>query len=165
MKMDSKKIAICGVFTALAFIFAYVEMLVPIPLGIPGIKLGLANCCIILILYKFGIAEALIINLARIVLSSILFGNATSFMFSLCAGMISTIIMILLKKINKFSITAVSITGGVTHNIIQIIVAIFILDSSAIIYYLPVLIITGCVTGALIGLLGGYITFRLNRLN
>lgn len=153
-------IAVCGVLTALAMIFSYIESLIPIPLPIPGIKLGVANIAVLTVLYIVGWREALIINVIRISLTAVLFGNLNSFLFSMAGGMLSILAMIILKHL-KFSMTGVSVAGGVAHNIGQIVAAIYIMGSSAIIYYLPVLIITGVFTGIIIGILGVLITERV----
>ncbi len=162
MSKKTKIVALCGVFTALAFIFSYVEMLLPISLGIPGIKLGLANCCAIVLIYLVGGLEAAVVNGIRVILANVLFGNFSSFLFSLAGAVLSMVAMLLLKKTKIFSPVAVSVTGGVMHNIGQIIAAVFIMENAAIAYYLPVLLITGIITGAVIGILA---TVVINRLS
>lgn len=161
--MKNQRIAFCGIFTALAMIFSWVEMSFPISVGIPGIKLGLANGCIIVILYFFGWREAFLVNLLRISLTGLLFGNFTSFLFGFTGGMLSLAVMAGLKQTGYFSITAVSIAGGVVHNIGQIAVAVLLMENSAIAYYLPVLLIAGVTTGAVVGFLGSLITRRLKK--
>lgn len=161
MSKKTKIVALCGVFTALAFIFSYVEMLLPISLGIPGIKLGLANCCAIVLIYLVGGLEATVVNGIRVILANVLFGNFSSFLFSLAGAVLSMAAMLLLKKTKIFSPVAVSVTGGVMHNIGQIIAAVFIMENAAIAYYLPVLLITGIITGAVIGILA---TVVINRM-
>ena len=151
MNNNSRRIAVCGVLTALALIFSYIEALIPIPIGIPGVKLGIANIAIIAVIYIVGDTEAIIVNLLRIVLIGILFGNLYSFLFSLAGGMLSVILMILVKKTKKLSMVGVSIIGGVTHNIGQIVAAVFLMDNVAIAYYLPILIVAGVITGIVIG--------------
>lgn len=158
-----RRITICGVLTALAMIFSYIESLIPIPVPIPGIKLGIANIAIITVLYIVGTWEAIAINLLRITLTAILFGNMNTFLFSMAGGMLSILIMILLKRIGKFSMIGVSIVGGVSHNIGQIIAAVILMDSSAIAYYLPVLFVAGIITGVVIGIVGGMVTTRVLR--
>lgn len=158
-----RRITICGVLTALAMIFSYIESLIPIPVPIPGIKLGIANIAIITVLYIVGTWEAIAINLLRITLTAILFGNMNTFLFSMAGGMLSILVMILLKRIGKFSMIGVSIAGGVSHNIGQIIAAVILMDSSAIAYYLPVLFVAGIITGVVIGIVGGMVTTRVLR--
>lgn len=153
-KLLIKRIALCGVMTALALVFGYIEHLVPFPIGIYGIKIGLANLVVVVMLYTMNWKSALIINLARIFLSFLLFGSATSLIYSLCGGILSFLVMLLIKSIKKpsFSVVGVSICGAICHNIGQILAAIFLLDELRIGFYLPVLIAVGALTGTLIGL-------------
>ena len=150
-------IAMCGVLTALAMIFSYIESIIPVPIPVPGIKLGVANIAVITILYTLGIKEAVIINILRISLTAMLFGNLNSFLFSIAGAVLSMVTMIVLKKIDSFSYIGVSVSGAIMHNVGQIIAAIFIMGSSAIIYYLPVLIIAGVITGIIIGIVSGIV--------
>lgn len=158
------KVAYFGVFTALALIFSYVETLVPLPIGIPGVKLGLANLMIIIALYKMGIKEAFALSVVRIVLSGFIFGNLFSIIYSLAGGMFSLIVMVLLKKGNHFSLLGISIAGGVFHNVGQLIMAAIVLESLSIGYYFPVLLLSGMATGLLIGIVSGEMLKRLNRI-
>ena len=153
-KLLIKRIALCGVMTALALVFGYIEHLVPFPIGIYGIKIGLANLVVVVMLYTMNWQSALIINLVRIFLSFLLFGSATSLIYSLCGGILSFLVMLLIKSIKKpsFSVVGVSICGAICHNIGQILAAIFLLDELRIGFYLPVLIAVGALTGTLIGL-------------
>ena len=110
--MHGRKVAIFGVFTALALIFSYVELLIPINFGIPGAKLGLANLMTVLVLYKMGIKEALALSVTRIILSGFMFGNLFGILYSLSGGLLSFLVMVLLKKSDRFSVAGVSIGGG-----------------------------------------------------
>ncbi|MEQ2535755.1 Gx transporter family protein [Lachnospira hominis (ex Hitch et al. 2024)] len=159
----TQKLALCGVLTALAMIFGYIESVISVPLPVPGIKVGLPNIAIITILYVVGIKEAVAVNLIRITLTAVLFGNLNSFLFSMSGAVLSMIIMIILKRIQFFSSVGVSVAGGVFHNIGQIIAAVFIMGSGAIVYYLPVLMITGTVTGAVIGIVSAMVVKRTER--
>jgi len=161
MNKKSKRVAVCGVLTALAMIFSYIEALIPIPIGIPGVKLGIANIAIIAVIYIVGDADAVIVNFLRIVLTGILFGNFYSFLFSLVGGMLSVILMILFKKTKKLSMVGVSMIGGVAHNVGQIVAAVFLMDNAEIAYYLPILIVAGVVTGIIIGCVGQLVTKRI----
>ena len=138
--------------TSLAITFGYIEHLIPLPFGIYGIKLGLANLVVVIMLYSLNTYSAFTINMIRIILCSMLFGTFTSFWYSLLGGILSFIIMIIIKKTDKFSPMGVSICGAIAHNIGQIAVAIILMEEFKIAFYLPVLLITGTVTGALIGL-------------
>ena len=121
-------IAMCGVLTALAMIFSYIESIIPVPIPVPGIKLGVANIAVITILYTLGIKEAVIINILRISLTAMLFGNLNSFLFSIAGAVLSMVTMIVLKKIDSFSYIGVSVSGAIMHNVGQIIAAIFIME-------------------------------------
>lgn len=148
-----QSIALCGVMTSLAIVFGYIEHLIPMPFGIYGIKLGIANLVVITMLYTLGACSAFTINMLRIILCSMLFGSFTSFWYSLVGGLLSFAVMWILKRTNKLSPMGVSICGAVAHNIGQIIVAVILLDEFKIALYLPVLLITGAITGAIIGLI------------
>ena len=161
----AKKIAFCGMLTALAMIFSYVEALVPISIGIPGIKLGLANLVVLTALYYMRPHEVLLVSAARILLMGVLFGNGMSVIYSLAGGLLSFLVMLILIKAGGFSMIGVSIAGAVSHNTGQILAAAFVLQSFSVFYYLPVLIIAGIITGFLIGILSKRISDILgNRL-
>ena len=138
--------------TSLAIVFGYIEHLIPLPFGIYGIKLGLANLVVIVMLYALNTYSAFTINMIRIILCSMLFGTFTSFLYSIVGGLLSFTIMLIIKKTDKFSPMGVSICGAIAHNIGQISVGIILMEEFKIALYLPVLLITGALTGALIGL-------------
>ena len=149
----AQKVATTAIMVALAMIFSYVEALIPINFGIPGIKLGLANLVVVVSMYLLNVPLAALISLVRILLSALLFGNLASLLYSLAGGFLSFVVMALLKKVKGFSVIGVSIAGGICHNIGQILTAWFMLGSFKIVYYLPVLIIAGALTGLIIGIL------------
>lgn len=161
MQKNTVQITLGGVLTALAMIFSYIESMIPIPVPIPGIKLGIANIAIITVLYVLGSRQAVLINLLRITLTAVLFGNFNSFLFSMAGGIFSLAVMILLKHMKAFSIIGVSVAGGVCHNIGQITAAVFLMNTSAIYYYLPVLLVAGIITGIVIGVAGGLVIQRV----
>ena len=158
------KVAFFGVFTALALIFSYVESLIPIHMGIPGVKLGLANLIVVIALYKMRIKEVYMLSIVRIVLTGFMFGNLFAILYSLAGGMLSLTMMHVLKKINRFSVYGVSIAGGVFHNIGQLIMAMIVLESVSIGYYFPVLLISGLVTGFAIGVVSNEMLKRLKKI-
>lgn len=147
--------------TALAMIFGYIEFLIPINFGIPGMKLGLANLVVTVAIYTIRPGEAFLINIVRILLSNLLFGNGMSLIYSLAGGLLSFAVMLLFTKIKDFSVYGVSIAGGVTHNIGQILAACVVLSNLTITYYLPVLLISGAITGFIIGFLSARIIPRV----
>ena len=127
-KISAKAVALCGVMTALAIVFGNIEHLIPMPFGIYGLKLGLANLAVVIALYSLNEYYAISINATRIILCSILFGSFTSFWYSFVGGILSFAVMALIKKINKFSLIGVSVCGAIAHNAGQIIVAIIITE-------------------------------------
>ena len=159
------KVAYFGVFTALALIFSYVESLIPFHIGIPGVKLGLANLIVVVALYKMGTEEAYALSVARIVLSGFLFANLFSIIYSLAGGMLSLTVMVFLKKKGWFSVYGVSLAGGVTHNVGQLLTAMLIVETFSVSYYLPVLLVAGAITGLVIGILAEAMLKRLAGLD
>ena len=160
--MKTKKIATFGMLIALAMIFSYIESILPINLGIPGIKLGLANILTIVSLYLIGVRGAVFVSLLRIILVGLTFGNGSAMLFSLSGGICSLVCMVLVKEIKIFSVYGVSMVGGVMHNVGQILMAMRVLDESKILSYLPVLVISGVLTGMVIGLIAGQVIDRIH---
>lgn len=158
------KAAYFGVFTALALIFSYVETLIPIHIGIPGVKLGLANLIVVIALYRMGVREAYVLSVVRVILAGFLFGNLFAILYSLAGGLLSLTVMVFFKKTEKFSVLGVSMAGAVFHNIGQLIMAAIVLESLSITYYLPVLMISGIVTGLLIGIVANEMLKRVRSL-
>ena len=159
-----KNIALMGMTAAAAIVLGYLESLIPMFAAIPGIKIGLANLAVISALYLWGFKEAAAVSLVRILVLGFLFGNMMSIFYSLAGAFLSMAVMALLKKTGKFSIVGVSIAGGVFHNIGQILLAACIVETYSVVYYLPVLMISGIIFGVIIGFVGGIITKRLNRI-
>ena len=155
------RVAYFGVFTALALIFSYVESLIPIQLGIPGVKLGLANLIIVIALYKMRLSEVFLLSIVRILLSGFLFGNYFSILYSLAGGLLSLAVMALLKKTGDFSVMGISMAGGVFHNVGQLVVAMMVVETFSVGYYLPVLLVAGLVNGFIIGVAAGEMLKRL----
>lgn len=162
MKNRKNRAAVFGVFTALALIFSYIELLIPINFGIPGAKLGLANLVIVIVLYKTDWKEALLLSVVRIILAGFLFGNLFGILYSLAGGIFSLAVMALLKKTGAFSVIGVSMAGGVSHNVGQLIMAMLIVETYAVGYYLPALLIAGLITGTVIGIAGKEMLKRLD---
>lgn len=146
-----RKTALYGLLVALAFIFSYLESLLPLSIGIPGIKLGLANLVVLLTLYLLGDGSGLAVALLRIFLTGLTFGNPTMMVYSLAGGLLSWGMMVLCRRCGAFSIAGVSIAGGVSHNIGQLAIAAAATGTPQIVWYLPVLLLAGLLTGGLIG--------------
>lgn len=158
------KLATYGLLIALAMILSYVEAQIPAFFVVPGMKLGLTNIVVLFALYRIGYKSAFFVNLLRILLVSMLFGNGMSLAYSLAGGMLSTLVMMLLKRSGKLKIVTVSIVGGICHNVGQILVAIVILQTTALAWYLLVLWFSGLASGLVIGLIGGEMVKRLNKI-
>ena len=162
MKKKSQKIALLGLCTAIAMVFAWVEaQLPPLYAAVPGIKLGLPNIVIIFVLYRMGLKEAAAVSFVRIVAVSLLFGNPMTFAYSVAGGFLSLLVMTLLRKMNFLSTVGVSVAGGVMHNVGQILMAMLLLGTAELGYYLIVLAVTGTVSGIFVGLCGSFAVRRV----
>lgn len=161
MKITSKKTSLYGMLLALAMILSYVEALIPINIGVPGVKLGLPNIVTVIGMYSLGPIPTLIISFLRIILVSFMFGNTMTLAYSLAGFGLSFLTMLILLKIGGFHMTVVSVTGGVMHNVGQLAAAVLLLHSEILFLYLPVLLIAGVAAGAVIGLVSGLITDRI----
>lgn len=160
--MKQKKIAYMGLFAAIAIIFGYVESLIPFFAGIPGIKLGLANLSVLFILETYTWKEAALVSMVRILVIGFMFGNMFSILYSMAGAALSLTVMTLMKRFSGFSILGVSVAGGVSHNIGQLIIAALIVENTSLFYYAPVLLISGVITGILIGILTREVTKRIH---
>ena len=158
------KVAVFGVFTSLALILSYVELLIPINFGIPGMKLGLANLLVVILLYKGCPRDALLLSVIRILLSGLIFGNMFSIFYSLGGGLLSLAVMVFLKKTGQFTVAGISIGGGASHNVGQLLVAMFVVQTYQVGYYLPVLLSAGVITGAVIGILSAEVLKRTQSI-
>lgn len=160
----SKAIAFTGICTALALILAYIEILIP-PIfpAVPGIKMGLPNIIIVFLLYRRGPVSAIVVSLLRTVLVTILFGNGMAFMYSLAGSVLSLIVMVLLQKLNFLSTVGVSVAGAIAHNLGQTLMAMILLDTSEIAYYMVVLTVAGTIAGVFIGICGSLLIKRVPK--
>lgn len=149
---------------ALALIFSYIETLIPFQIGIPGVKLGLANLVIVIALYRMPVGEVYLLSGVRVVLTGFLFGNLMSILYSLAGGIFSLTVMWGMKRIRSVSILGVSIAGGVFHNVGQLLAAALMVETYGVFSYLPVLLISGLLTGFVIGLAAGEMLKRIRSL-
>ena len=154
--------ALYGMLIALAFVLSFVETMIPISLGIPGVKLGLANLVTVVGLYTVGAGGTVFISLLRIVLTGFTFGNLFAMLYSLGGWSFSLLIMVYCKKKEWIGTTGVSILGGVGHNIGQVCVAALVVRQAGVFFYLPMLLIAGTAAGLVIGVLGGMIINRIS---
>ena len=166
MRHTSRKLAYLGLCTAVVLILAYVEVLLP-PLtsAVPGIKLGLPNIAIIFVLYRYGVRYAAMVSFVRIAVVSILFGNPMTFAYSAAGAILSLLVMAILRRMDVLSTVGVSVAGGVFHNVGQILMAMWLLGTAELGYYLIVLAITGTVSGIFVGLCGGMAVKRIPMRN
>ena len=159
--MKPKQIALTGLLIALALILSYLESLVPMSFAIPGIKLGLPNLVIVFALYRLRPRTAAAISLLRVALVALLFGSALSLAYSAAGAVCSFLVMLLLKRTGRFGCTGVSVAGAVTHNLAQIAAAALLLETGALAWYLPVLLLSGTLAGVCIGLLSALLVRRI----
>ncbi len=165
MRKKTRKVALLGVLTSVALVLSYLEALLPpISTAVPGIKMGLPNIIIIFILYKFGLKDAVIVSFIRVFIVALLFGNVMTLSYSVAGAVLSLVLMTLFKKINLFSQIGVSIIGGISHNLGQILVAIFLFDTIQIGYYMIVLSVTGTIAGVLIGIISSILVKKLEKV-
>ena len=161
-RFGAKRIAILGIMCALAMVMSYLEHFIPTPH--PAIKIGLPNIIIVFILYRIGVPEAFMVSVIRVILTSLLLGTiGSSLPYGLAGALLSLTLMIILKSLKVFSAVTVSIVGGVSHIIGQVLVACLILGSSKIAYLLPALSITAIVSGALVGIAGSLLIKRIKK--
>lgn len=159
----NKKVAHLGIFLSLALICSYIESLIPFYFGVPGMKLGLTNIVVVYVMYTMTPVDALIISILRVLVSGFLFGNGFSMIYSLCGAVLSFVVMLILYLMKKFKLITVSVFGGMFHNVGQIIVASVIVSNYNVLYYLPILLVAGFITGLLIGIISQEIIFRVKR--
>ena len=165
-RIRTKKMTVLALCTSVALILSYVEFLLPaIFVSVPGIKMGLPNIAILLVLYRIGEKEAAAVSFVRLVISTMLFGNFTSFVYSLAGAVLSLGVMILLKKSDMLSTLGVSVAGALMHNVGQVLVAMALMHTSEIGYYMIVLAITGIISGIFVGICGAYVFKKVSKID
>ena len=155
--MNTKRITEFGLLLAVSLVLAYFENLLPVMIAVPGVKLGLANIVTMLILYRSGLKNAIFLMTLRVVMAGFLFSGIVGILYSFAGGLLSILVMSLAKRFSFFSTFGVSILGAVFHNAGQIIIAVFVIENIHILYYFPVL----CLSGIVSGFLTGYLSFLL----
>ena len=158
--MNTKKLTTLGLSVALALILSYVESLLPPLVAVPGVKVGLPNVVILFLFYRYGWKEAGTVSLVRLLLTAALFTGFAAFLYGLSGAALSLLGSALLKRTDRFSPLGISVAGGVLHNLGQIAMAALVLDSGYIFAYLPILLLSGTVAGALVGLLAAILLRR-----
>lgn len=151
MRRDTKRIALCGILLSMMLVLGYVEHLIPVAAGVPGIKLGLSNGVLIFAVYMLGIPTAFLLMVLKVLLSGFLFGGVSAMMYAFAGGVLSVAAMAGLSKVKGLHPVTVSMVGGVMHNVGQISLAMIILQSSNLMGYMAILMIAGLVSGALTG--------------
>ena len=154
-------IAQLGMFIAVAMVFSYIESFIRIDIAVPGIKLGLANLAVLFILDRYSAKEAALVSVVRILVIGFMFGNLFSILYSMAGAALSLTVMNLLKKHSGFSLIGISVAGGVTHNIGQLIVAMIVVSNTSLMVYAPALLVAGVLAGILIGVLTKEVVGRL----
>lgn len=161
--MSARKLVFFSILIAQAMVLSFIEQFIPLPVAIPGAKIGLANLVTLIVLYKFGFKPAFSILIGRIFLISFLFGNFAMLWYSLAGGLLALITMALSKRF--FSMIGVSILGALMHNVGQVCIAAMVIANLKIAYYLPVLLLIAIPTGLFIGLTGRYLLSALKKLD
>ena len=159
--MNTKKLTTLAVTVAVAMILSFVESRIPPIVPIPGVKVGLANIAVIFALYKMGWREAITVSLVRVALVALLFGSVVSLAYSFAGAILSLSLMIILRKIGIFTEVAVSVVGGITHNIGQILVAFLLLETEVVFYYLPFLMVSGVIAGIGVGVVSALLVKKV----
>lgn len=164
MQWHSKtgRITTLAMLGAVALVLSWIDSMIPVSAALPGAKLGLANLSVLMGLYLLGPGPGAVLCLLKILLSTFLFGNAFSFFYALSGGILSYLVMLVLKK--QCSIVFVSVMGGLFHNLGQLLVAAVVLETAGLLAYLPVLLLCGLGAGCAVGLLGGILAARLKRI-
>ena len=155
-----RRLCTYALLCAVCMIIGYIESLFELSFIAPGVKLGLANAVSCVLIFTGDIKGAFYVNLSRILLSAFLFSSPVSLAFALSGGVVSLIIMALLSINKSFSVIGISIAGGAAHNTAQCIAGLFFVGKG-VLYYLPVLLITGALSGAFIGFLSLLILKRI----
>lgn len=160
-KVPARRAAVYGLLLALSLVLSYLERLIPLDLGVPGVKPGLANIVTMLMLYTAGTRAAFSVSVLRIVLAGLSFGNPFAMFYSFCGFLLSFCSMVLLKRTNRFGTIGVSAVGGVMHNVGQLLCAAYLVKTPYVFTYFGVLFPAGVIAGIFIGILGGMLTKRL----
>ena len=155
--MKAKQVAQFGILTAAALVLGWVERLFPIAPGIPGVKLGLGNTVLLYAIYMMRPPDALLLMVVKVVLSGFLFSSISGMLYSFAGGLLSLGVMLLLQRVLRTNIVVVSVGGALAHNMGQILVALVFVLSRAVLSYVPVLVISGFITGLLTGIVAKYV--------
>ncbi len=160
----TRRIALCGLLIAMMLVLGFVESRIPINAGIPGIKLGLSNGVLIFAVYMLDIPTAWLLMVLKVMLSGLLFGGFNTIMYALAGGVLSMLAMTLLSKVRGMHPITVSMVGGVMHNVGQVTLAMILLHTQQLLYYMAVLILVGLICGALTGIVASSVMKHLKAI-
>jgi heptaprenyl diphosphate synthase len=160
----TRRIALCGLLIAMMLVLGFVESRIPINAGIPGIKLGLSNGVLIFAVYMLDIPTAWLLMVLKVMLSGLLFGGFNTIMYALAGGVLSMLAMTLLSKVRGMHPITVSMVGGVMHNVGQVALAMILLHTQQLLYYMAVLILVGLICGALTGIVASSVMKHLKAI-
>jgi len=164
MSKKTKRLTTLSALVAVAMILSYLESLLPPLVAVPGVKVGFSNIATVVTLYILGAPSAIAVSVVRVLLSSLLFGNAASLIYSLSGAALALAFMLLLKRLSVFSEVGVSIAGGVAHNAGQIIAACLLMENAGIAAYLPPLVVSGTLAGIAVGAVSALLVKRLSKM-
>lgn len=160
----TQRIALCALLIAMMLVLGYVESQIPIDASIPGIKLGLSNGVLIFAIYMLDIPTAWLLMMLKVMLSGLLFGGFNTIMYALAGGVLSMIAMSVLSRVKGIHPITVSMTGGVMHNVGQVTLAMILLHTNQLLYYMAVLILVGLLCGALTGIVASSVMKHLKTI-
>jgi len=160
---QARRIALCGMLLALMLVLGFVESQLPVAAGIPGIKLGLSNGVLIFAVYMLNVPAAYMLMGLKVLLSGLLFGSPSAMMYAFAGGLLSLTVMVLLSRIKGLSPVVISMVGGLSHNVGQVALAMVILNTPKLVYYMAVLMVVGMITGLATGLAANGIINRFRK--
>ena len=159
----TRRLVFLAMTVAVAMVLSFVESQIPAFVAVPGVKVGLANLAVIFALFVFGTWEAFAVSLVRVLLVSLLFGNAVGWLYSLSGAVLSLCVMLLFRRVGRFSVVGISVAGGVAHNVGQILAAMAVLRSEGVLFYLPPLLLSGVISGTVIGIASALLVERVGK--
>lgn len=160
-----QQVALSGLLTSLMLVFGFIERQFPLPVPVPGIKLGLANSVLLYALYMLGIRQTIVLMLLKSLMSWLIYMNLSAMLYSFAGGVLSVAAMILVSRMKGVSLIGVSALGAVFFNVGQILVAVLMLNTpQLLVTYLPILMISGVVTGVLTGIVAQMVMKHLKTI-
>lgn len=162
---NARRVALSGILTGLMLVFGFIERQFPLPVPVPGIKLGLANSVLLYALYMMDIRETIVLMLLKALMSWLIYMNMSAMLYSLAGGVLSLAAMLLIHRVKGVSVVGVSALGAVGFNVGQILMAVWVLGTpQLIVTYLPVLMVAGVLTGILTGVIAQMVMKHLKSM-